>query len=433
MADSFEKDLYPGKTKILFIGLADNSHTHSWINLLESAEFNIRLFGLPVNVPPKDWQFRTYVTIPSSQKDSSSRKNLYKGLFGMVRHLVYKALAYEASSESIRKLQQRILRLLSTFEKFGITDRTPSSWLAQIIRQWKPDIIHTLGVYDHQGGLFYYQTRKDYRLEHIGKWVLQLRGGSDLELRRHDPRYVEQIRQILSEADQIISDNLANVDYAAEFGIPANKFAPIIPVPGTGGLDLAMAETRDLLPPSKRERIILYPKAYESQWSKALPALEALKLAWDKIQPCEIYLLAMTPDVKEWFYTLPESIQRHCHVYDRIERSQVFELLKRSRVMLSPSLVDGVPNTMYEAMLYGAMPIISPLNTIISIVSEPENVLFARNLYPAEIGTALIKSMLDDELVDRAWKNNQLILKKYADRSAIKKKVIDYYHSLVTQ
>ena len=52
--------------------------------------------------------------------------------------------------------------------------------------------------------------------------------------------------------------------------------------------------------------------------------------------------------------------------------------------------------------LVGAFPIVSPLETITNLIKQDENVLFARNLYPNEIADALIRAMMDDELVDQS-------------------------------
>ena len=85
--------------------------------------------------------------------------------------------------------------------------------------------------------------------------------------------------------------------------------------------------------------------------------------------------------------------------------------------MLAPSLTDGIPNTLYEAMAAGAFPIVSPLDTIQPIVKNERNVLFARNLYPQEIAEALCRAMHDDELVDHAAERNLKLVRKIADRS----------------
>ncbi len=407
MPRSFEQDLHPGKPKILFVGLAQSSHTQSWIDLLGDAGFNVRLFAVSEDMPPFDWPVKVYLTTPRLGKNSANHKYFNSGIVGI-----------------FRSMYERVVRRVG----WQLTGR--DTWLANVIRNWKPDIVHTLGLFDNQGGWFYLETRQKFSLEHYGKWVLQLRGGSDLTLRRHDPEYCRRIQLALSECDQIICDNQANIKYASELGIPTNKFAPIVPVPGTGGLDLTNKDFAEMILPSKRDRIILWPKAYESQWSKALPVLEAIQAAWDKIRPCEIYMLAMSPDVYEWFLSMPEEIRKHCHTEKRISRQEVFSLMSQARILLVPSLVDGVPNSLYEGMAYGAFPIISPLETITSIVNEEQNVLFARNLYPDEIASALIRAMSDDALVDKAAEHNLHLVREIANRSMIKNKVVNYYQML---
>ena len=230
-------------------------------------------------------------------------------------------------------------------------------------------------------------------------------------------------------SDCIISDNLVNISYAQELGIDPEKFSSICPVPGTGGIDIEEFSGNWLGNPSTR-RNILWPKAYDSPWSLALPVIEALKLAWDSLQPCEVHILAATPDVRMWLNALPDEIKDHCHIDDRIDRQEVHELMAASRVMLAPSLVDGVPNTLYEAMASGAFPIVSPLVTITPVVKAEENVLFARNLYPDEIAQALRRAMTDDQLVDDAAARNLQLVRKLANREVIKSKVVDFYHRM---
>ncbi len=440
MKDPFPEDLYPEKLKILFIGLAQSTHTQSWIDLLADAEINMRLFGLPGGYPPTDWGVRTYVTAPRNKRSTDTQKYLYSGLAGRFQYLLHNGFTLKPVS-NLSKSLSATLALLVFWPWFvlmkvaGLVSRdhllrSPEEWLVEIIRKWQPDIVHTLGLYDYQGGLFYYGLRKQYQLSSIGVWVLQLRGGSDLTLRRLDPEYMDEIRGILTECDWIISDNRVNMSYAAELGLSEDKFAEIVPVPGSGGINVHALSSAWSLLPSLRKRIIIWPKAYERQWSKALPVLEGIKLAWDEIKPCEIYMLVTTQDVREWIRTLPEDIREHCHIFDRVPREQVLEYLQQARVLLAPSLIDGVPNSLYEAMACGAFPIVSPLVTIDPIVDNEENVLFARNLYPDEIAQALIRAMSDDDLVDRAAERNLELVKMIADREVIRPRVLDFYQRI---
>ncbi len=316
-----------------------------------------------------------------------------------------------------RKIKRPFLFLLGIFDFFS-----EGKILSSVIKKWKPDVIHTLGLYP--ASFFYLQVKKGYKLDNT--WVVTLRGGPEFALERLKPERAKAIKEVLQACDQLIADNKQNYDYAKELGIDESKLSPLGVVPGTGGVDVDALSSLRKEPPSK-QRLILWPKAYECPASKSLPVYEALRLCWDKIKPCEIYMTAMIPETHMWFETLPDEIKKSCHCMDRIPRKELLELMARSRVLLSPSLIDGIPNSLYEAMATGAFPIVSPIETLQGVVFEKENVLFARNLYPHEIAEALARAMSDDALVDAARGNNLKLVKKLADRDIIREKVESYY------
>jgi glycosyltransferase involved in cell wall biosynthesis len=406
--DDFDVDPHPGRPRILFIGFPTSTHTHSWIDLLENAELNVRLFALPTGIPPEGWKVKTYVTAATSlQLDPGTRVRLYPR--GRVRRLCKRSFA----------------RLF-----LGGVEELRCRWLAQAIQRWRPDVIHTLGL--DPAGYFYFRVRGRFGLAGIGKWVLQLRGGSDLALSRLDPEASVRIGQILRECDQLISDNEQNFSFALDMGVRKEQMSPLGTVPGTGGVDVtSLAKSWHGFPSSRR--IILWPKAYECPWSKALPVFEAIKLIWDQIQPCQIYMFSMTPETRMWYWALPERIRQCCHAEDWIPRDRLLELMGQARVMLAPSLVDGTPNSMLEAMAAGAFPIVSPLETIRSLVENERNVLFAHNLYPHEIAETLYRAMTDDALVDSAAERNLELVRRRADRSKIRPRVIEYYERLAAE
>jgi hypothetical protein len=63
-------------------------------------------------------------------------------------------------------------------------------------------------------------------------------------------------------------------------------------------------------------------------------------------------------------------------------------------------------------------------------VREGSNVLFARNLYPDEIGEALVRAMHDDVLVDSAAERNLARVRELADRALIRPRVVGLYEAL---
>ncbi len=405
----FDSDPFPRRPRILFLGFPDNSHTHSWIDLLDGTQFNVRLFSISTGCPPDSWPVRTYITDYNSPAlNPATRARLYP-LNSAARFL---------KRQAAQALGMPDLRALAEW------------WLAKVIKDWQPHIIHTFGV--EQSGEFYLRVRRKFGLERIGKWVLQTRGGSDLTLAHLNPERNKQLTEVLQSCDQLVCDNEINFAIAREMGLREEQFASVAPVPGTGGIDVDGLARKESQRPSAR-RTIVCPKAFESPWGKILPVFEALKLCWDKIQPCEIYLLSMATESQMWFWTLPENIRRHCHPSEKIPRSQVMDLMLSARVMLAPSLVDGVPNSLYEAMATGAFPVVSPLDTILPLVEDGQNVLFARNLYPQEIAQTLTRAMTDDGLVDQAAERNLELVRRLANRSTIRKRVITFYEKLAGQ
>jgi hypothetical protein len=77
--------------------------------------------------------------------------------------------------------------------------------------------------------------------------------------------------------------------------------------------------------------------------------------------------------------------------------------------------------------------VLSPLDTIRPLVRDGENVLFARNLYPDEIGAALVRAMHDDALVDAAAERNLGLVRALADRDVIRPRVLNLYECIASR
>lgn len=430
----FERDLHPDWPRILFVGFPESSHTHSWIDLLGGAEFNVRLFALPSAVPPADWPIKTYLTLGGAPRMvDATRKTVYpppdESVAGMV------GLARIALSRGVMAGRPRVRRVIERgVELFA--KRTPGKHatsieeaLAQTILDWKPDVIHTLGF--DSASYLYLRTRKQFGLEGLGRWVAQARGGPDIDLQRFAPTYRPLIEDVLQGCDHFIADNQSNYETAQQLGLsPAKAREPGMGVvSGAGGIDIDALSAMWQVPPSKRERVIVWPKAYETYTAKAMPVFEAILKVWDQIQPCRIDMLWMVQsDVQIWYEKLfPEKIKASCPTFGRLSRAETLERIASARVMLAPSLSDGIPNTMMEAMALGAAPLVSPLDTITPVVKENENVVFARNLYPDEIAAALVRLMSDDALVDRIAQNNVARIRDMADRKDVRARALVYY------
>lgn len=387
------------KKKILIIALAQSSHTHSWLDLIDKNLFETRLFGI-----------------------GNTRAKTLSHVFNYVFEENFPFI----NQKPTRNRWLRIIRRLFYLINEKNSQFLEHWWLERIIKNWQPDVVHTLGL--DPATVNFLPLHQKMKNIHQYKWVVTIRGGSDLELERFNPQKQPIFRQIFENCDSVFADNKITYSYAYELGLDENKKPPLDFTPGTGGMDIENLSRLRKIKTSK-SRIILWPKACEGIYSKGLPVLEAIKMVWSKIEPCQIIMTVVTPDFQLWLAALPPEIKRSIKTYDRIDRAKLIKIMAKARVALLPSLIDGIPNSLYEAMACKAFPIVSPLETIKTVVSK-ENVLFARNLYPDEIALALVKAMGDDGFVDKVVTNNLSLVKKVADKIKIGQKVNDYYERL---
>ena len=172
---SFETDPYSGRTKILFIGSGKSTHTHAWIDLLQNERFNVRLFSTE-GAPPDSWWAKTYITeYPGPAIDSETRLGLFN-----------KRRALRATERLIARVHRRSWN----------PEQKVFNWLAEIIDQWRPHIVHTLGL--EPAGYLYARVLKQTHSTNGSRWVAQVRGGPDLALNRLLPEYQPLIKSVFA-------------------------------------------------------------------------------------------------------------------------------------------------------------------------------------------------------------------------------------------
>ena len=182
---------------------------------------------------------------------------------------------------------------------------------------------------------------------------------------------------------------------------------------------------------TKDNRVIIIPKAYECNASKILPIFEAIKNIWAQITPCKIIITAASDEAKMWFETMPQEIKNSTTIYDRIPREKFLDLLSTARIMLAPSLIDGIPNVLYESMALGVAPVLSPIETLNENFIHLENVFFARNLYVNEIENSIKILMNDNNLVCRIVSNNFDYVSENANKVKISDEVLLHYKKIL--
>lgn len=297
-----------------------------------------------------------------------------------------------------------------------------------IAKSFQPHIIHTLGLFP--GSLFWLHCLRcmPKNEELFAHWLIQARGGPDIALNKDDPHHAQMIREMVTQCDCLIADNDLNYQYAQELGLSSNKIPNIGRIPGTGGFD--PEPFQDVALPSQKESLIIWPKGYCCIQSDALPVIEALRRVLPNFPQTKLIATAVTPEVRFWITRMLHPYMDRVEIYERIPNADIQKIYRRARILLAPSLSDGVPNSMYEAMMTKMVPILSPLDTLIPLFQDKVNTLYSDNLDPSSIEKSLILSLSDDRLCDNIAINNEKYFYKLACRKNIASKVVNLYEQI---
>lgn len=376
---------------------------------MRDADFDVRIFSvLPPRVDgdippdiPRDWEFPTYIAIQPNATDKR-KTNQVKWLL-----------------PNWPKFSTLFLWFVDQFQLIP-------KWLKCVLLTWKPTIVHSFPL--NTGGKPVANALSTLSKRRWPHWVVTS-WGSDLFIGLKGDSTKNFLEFVINNCDGFFSDCQRDQNLAIETGLQPDRLALPYAVPGSGGLDLDyFSNLREIH--SLRD-VILIPKGFERvHANRAFTIIEALGLVRDLLKSYQIHLLTCSKSAQIYLRQMPEEVQKRCHVHEMLPQQAVFSLLSRSRVVVAPSLSDGTPNIMLEAMAAGALPIMSPIEPHQEWIIDGKNGLLAHALFPDKIASALKRALTDDTLFERASKLNWDIVQQRADRQKVREDVLTYYRKL---
>jgi glycosyltransferase involved in cell wall biosynthesis len=109
------------------------------------------------------------------------------------------------------------------------------------------------------------------------------------------------------------------------------------------------------------------------------------------------------------------------------------ELLRHhglSRISIGINLSDGVPNSLLEAMLMGALPIESEGSCANEWIEHEKTGFIVPPEDPQTIAGAIKAALWDDGLVDRAAVQNQRVIEERMEVLQIRMRAINMYRGI---
>jgi hypothetical protein len=373
--------------KILFVAM-QYIHSARWINQLKDSDHEIYLFDCLDSPIHEDLQWTNYTTNWSKRKIKP-----LKGETFLKKHFP--------------SLNEKIIPFLKV---------TAAEKLQELIQEIQPDVVHSMELQSESYPLI--QVRKKINFN----WICST-WGSDIYHFSKESFHQKRIQNVLKNVDFLFTDNVRDISLAKKQGFNGKALGSF---PGGGGFMIQ----EDFIQPIENRKLILI-KGYHHWAGRALNALKALENNIEIIKNYQIHVYAAHPNVIAEIERLKSKHNLQITYTKRgIEDSHDSLLRKfgQARIAIGISVTDGIPNTLLEAMIYGAFPIqTNPGKVSEEYVTHQKNgwlVEDAENIQ--EITEAVKQGLTNVTLLSEAYETN----KKYRvslEYKHIQQKVLEAY------
>lgn len=293
----------------------------------------------------------------------------------------------------------------------------------KMLAAFRPDLVHAFRL-QTEG---YVAAMAGWRPLVMSTW------GSDfIWFARKYPAHRILARWALKRADGLLPDCERDRELAHEAGFARDR--PVLVCPGNGGVDFAVYRPgRDAL---TRDPLIVYPRglAPSVRIDTLIRALSLLERAESSSAPQAMLLVqsAFVRVVTGMVEAVGLSGDR-VRVMPMVDQDTWVALLQRAAVMVSPSLSDGTPNSMLEAMACGAFPVMGDLASIREWIRPGVNGLLFDPTNPQQLATCLHEALTNADLRRSAQAVNAELVRARADRARIMPAVRGLYADVVSR
>jgi glycosyltransferase involved in cell wall biosynthesis len=363
--------------------------------------------------------------------------------FDLLKRVFYKS-DQKSSSSALRALDlspegiERIVYILN--RKASNIEPDPKSthaaYLAELLKEWQPDVIHSLGLFVNwqNNALTLLEARRILGNKLPCPWIVST-WGADLDLY---PFLGEKERQeaetILKSCDGLVIEGNRDVALARNLGFTGKVLAKI---PVFGGVTWK-AEDYGMPGPASDRRVILLKgrdntdsvKSGGDPQGRAMTAMFAFQRCQDLLKSYSIVIVQATPAIEVQAKILEATTGLKVTVFPNttsLPHKQLLNLLGTARIMMAITASDGLPSTLIEAMSLGAFPIHSNLETVSEWVEDGKNGFLVPPEDVNAVAQALRIALTDDAMVDKAAELNAEIVSKQLADPVIRQQVIALY------
>ena len=302
-----------------------------------------------------------------------------------------------------------------------------SSRFKKIVGDLKPDIVHALRI-PFEGMLSSWLPEEIPLV--ISTW------GNDLTLHARGSILMGRFtHRALERANGLISDTLRDIRLAREWGLRPE--APVLEVPGNGGVDLHEIETIENqnrpVPKflKKDSPLIINPRGFRPGSVHQEVFFQSIPKVLTELPNAQFVCTGMIGQKDALYWVNQLGIKDNVVLLPYLNQIDLWNLFLHPGVYVSVSSHDGTPNTLLEAMACGCLPICGDIESIREWITSGENGLLVDPQDPQAVADAIVNAVQDKVLQEKSKKLNKEIIHNKADVLVVRKKIASFYKEFI--
>jgi glycosyltransferase involved in cell wall biosynthesis len=300
-----------------------------------------------------------------------------------------------------------------------------------LIAKINPEIVHAMRI-PFEGILAAKATPAQFPLL-VSVW------GNDFTLFASSyPLIARQTRQTLERADALHCDCRRDLRLAVrDWGFSSEK--PSTVMPSTGGVRGAVFNTeRDVSELRKRlaiasdARVIINPRGFRRYVRNDI-FFRSMPLVLE-VHPQSIFLcvgMQANPVAEKWVERL--GVRHAVRLLPSVEHKEMADLFSLADITVSPSLHDGTPNSLLEAMACGCFPVAGDIESVREWISDGVNGLLCDATSERSFAEALTRALGDRSLRESARPVNLGLVRERAAYDKVMAQARDFYDDVINR
>jgi glycosyltransferase involved in cell wall biosynthesis len=213
----------------------------------------------------------------------------------------------------------------------------------------------------------------------------------------------------LKVADALHADCQRDIRLGKQFGFAVNK--PTLVTPGSGGI-----RTDLFYPPSKpvEAPLVVNPRGFRAYVRNDI-FFQAIPLVLKEQPEARFACTGMAGErqVLAWIEKL--GIGHAVELLAPLPYAAMADLFRSAQVVVSPTIHDGTPNTLLEALACGCFPVAGDLESIREWIRPGQNGLLVDVGDPSALAAAILRGLNESALRRRAAEQNAVIIAERAE------------------